>query len=228
MTEANPDGSNTPEQEPTNANLDKSSAPAQESAMPKPRRPNEFWLALASTAAGVLGIAATAAVGIWAAHLAYKSSTNQIKAESDRAAIQFSKEKRKDAYTDYLTAETDLRDEMYKMWQSFDHFVSGQMSEDKLSDQYSAWIKACDADLRADSEVRLVASRSVARLIGQWDDYDDKVHDQIVGIKIAINAHDLTSASGKTAALNGMVGPDNAPSLDHFVDIAKADLGLSA
>ena len=83
---ANPDEPTTPEQSQTDSSHDGPRSAAQEPAKSGPRRfSNEFWLALG-------GIVATVIVGTTASALAYRSSVNQIKAESDRTALQIKAE----------------------------------------------------------------------------------------------------------------------------------------
>lgn len=180
---------------------------------------NDFRLAFA-------GIVATATVGVWSAHLAYQASSNQMHAENDRAAVQFAKEQRKTAYVDYLQAEEDVHNTAFRLCLFMDAYNHGRVEFSVLETAWNAWGEAGVKDLRADSEVKLLASQPVAALIKKWDDYDDSVSDQLVAVRDTLG----TDGPTKDAAiekLRGMVGADNEPSLDEFVKVAKADLGLA-
>jgi hypothetical protein len=183
--------------------------------MPKPD--NDFRIAIA-------GMITTAAVAIWGSHLAYKSGVNQMHAETDRAATQFAKEQRKTAYVDYLAAEEDLHNTAFRLYLRFDDLCKGNIGLNDIDDSWNAWTDAGAKNLRTDSEVKLVASTPVAVLIKQWDDYDDGVSDQLVAVKNAVLQNNPKPAVDK---LGGMVGNVHEPSLDIFVNVAKADLGLA-
>jgi hypothetical protein len=174
MTEASSGQPNTPEHQPVEANLDEPTTPeqnqtdsshngpssaAQGPAKPGPRRSNEFWLALAGIAATVVGVAATAVVSIWTASLSHRGTVEQIKAESDRAASNFSREQRKNAYADYLDALTSLENEEYLVWDNFKNLPFDiTHAEVQLHDQNDAF----DKFNRASSTVRLLASQDMA------------------------------------------------------------------
>ena len=93
MTEENPDGSNAPEQEPTDANPDNPSAPAQEqqATTSKPHRSDSFWLALV----GIVATAIAAVTGNW---FTYQSAGDKIQADAKRATI----DQRRPAYANFL------------------------------------------------------------------------------------------------------------------------------
>jgi hypothetical protein len=224
MNEANPDGLGTPET--TSAGLDTASAPAQGPAAPMPRRSNEFWLALASTAAAVLGVAATATVGIWAAHLAYKSSANQVKAETDRANLAFSREQRKAVYLDFLNKEDTVHNEAFMTYETITDYVSGKIDFQVVHDHVEAWNKADDAAIQATNAAQLFASRSAYNVIEEWAKYDEKVHDAMVGIIEQTNAGKVPSPD-RVSALGQVVGTEHEPSPKHFEDVAQPDLGVS-
>src|SRR5271163_1133371 len=146
--QANPDEPTTPEQNQTDSSHNGPSSAAQEAAKSGQRRSNEFWLALG-------GIAATLIVGITGSSLAYSASTHQVKAESDRTALSFSREQRKNAYAAFLDAVATLdRQELeFSALSPFDI----KQAEDQFKLVDDAYLKFN----RASSTVRLVASPDV-------------------------------------------------------------------
>jgi hypothetical protein len=226
MSEENPNASNTPQQEPADANLDKPSASTEEPAKPKPQRSNEFWLALASTAATVVGVAATAAVGIWAAHLAYKSSENQVKAESDRVKTQFSREQRKGAYADFLGAEWDLHGKVDKLDGAILLYVKGKTGVQTVYDQAKDWDKSWEDSGHVLRAAELLASQPVYNAISDWSNYDDRVYDLLGDILREIQNGKVPPPT-QVATLEELTESDHEPSAKNFEDLAQADLGIS-
>ena len=185
------------------------------------RRSNEFWLAMA-------GIFATVLVGMTASTLAYRTSGNQIKAETDRAAVQFTKEQRKSAYVDFLTTYTDLSEAEFEFTHQLTLIDDFDMKgvQDK-SDLYYAQTSKCR---NASAAVELVGSQDVNKARGELVDQHNDIQNIIQPLAVAIaRAGNPRSYAGKVSELQRIV--DNVQRDDdrmrkNFINAAKRDLGL--
>jgi hypothetical protein len=198
-----------------------------ESAPPNPAEPeraskptgrsNEFYLALA-------GIAATVIVGLVGALLAYQATGRQIAAESERAALSFSRDQRKEAYTEFLNALFDLDRTEFNIKNAYDTTIGGAQGPSALENQYKAYTEATDRLNRAVSTVELLASNDVASARAAIRDEHSAIYGQI----------DALMASAKRGAspaildqLRQQVGVATPDLEQRFVDAAKKDLGIT-
>jgi hypothetical protein len=225
MTEANPEGSSTPEQEPTGAN--KPSAPAQESATSKPDGFN--WLALA----GIVATVIAAVTGSW---FTYQTSADKIHADAKSATI----DQRKTAYLDFLTAEADEWDESQRLSHKFAAFAAGGVQYGDLVNSWNKWSATLNPQNRTQSEVKLVASPSIYLMVDTWIAYDNSVLHLMGKIKDATDAAcgvaasptsttcgKVPSVANQVPGLEGAVATESEPQIHTFVDVAQVDLGLS-
>jgi hypothetical protein len=201
-----------PKQEQPGASLDQ---PKQEPGKAPSRRSNEFWLALA-------GMAATVVVGITGSLLAYQTSTHQSKAESDRAALTFSREQRKTAYADFLTADTDTWRAEYNIKWPDSVSLAGPLDLKQLEDQFKVYTEATGRFNRATSTVKLLASHDVAEARNAVSANHNSLYFQIDNLMARarrgepIDEIRLNMNLDKWDDLN-----------QHFIDAAKKDLGLA-
>lgn len=120
----------------------------------KPRRSGEFWLALASTAVALV-------IGVTGFVVNYELSGRQIRAESDRVAASFTREQRRAAYTDFLSALNDLRREEFKLADAFE-VTSKTRTMGDLEARYREWETADAKYFAADNAAKLMASHDVS------------------------------------------------------------------
>jgi hypothetical protein len=185
------------------------------------RRSNEFWLALA-------GIFATVVVGMTASMLAYRTSGNQIKAETDRTAVQFTKEQRKSAYVDFLTTYTDLSEAEFEFTHQLTLIDDFDMKgvQDK-SDLYYAQTSKCR---NASAAVELVGSQDVNKARGELVDQHNDIQNIIQPLAVAIaRAGNPRIYAGKVSELQRIVDKverDDDRLRKNFINAAKRDLGL--
>lgn len=225
MTESDPDEAtgqgkpgNTAEPEPeTEPEPTPESAPKSEPT----RRSNEFYLALA-------GIAATVVLGLVGALLTAQASTRQIAAESDRAAVNFSREQRKNAYADFLNALFDLDRAEFNIHNDihndYDTSPSDAPNPTALEDQYKAYTDATDELNRTVSAVRLLASPEVAAAREAIRQDHSAIYKQIDVLMAAARSG---AAANDIRALRERVDV-GAPDLEErFIQAAKKDLGIT-
>jgi hypothetical protein len=232
MTDASSGQPNTPEQQPVEANPDKPTTPEQGQtdfshsgptsaaggqAKSGQRRSNEFWLALA-------GMLATVIVGITGSWLAFSASNNQIKAESDRAALSFSREQKENAYANYLDALAALENEEYKLW---DLFKRPPFDMKQAEDQLVLQNEAFDKLQRASSTVRLVASSDVETARKNIRDRHNAIQNSIFKLMTAARTGPPEKVTGPAADLHKNLDLAPSPLVPIFIDAAKKDLGLS-
>jgi hypothetical protein len=238
MTANTPPPPNAPEEKPTGPNRDISTTPdhapkdadperpnirPQEPAKSASRRSNEFWLALA-------GIFATVVVGVTASTLAFRTSGNQIKAETNRAAIQFSKDQRKSAYVDFLTTYTDLSEAEFE----FTHQLARTDDFDMNSviDKSTAYYTQTGKCRQASAVVELTASEDVNKARGQLVDKHNDIQNLIQPLALAIaHAGNPGSYAGKVSELQSVVDAvqrDDEGLRRKFINAAKRDLDLGS
>jgi hypothetical protein len=217
--EASPDEPTTPEQNQTDfsQNGPSSAAEEQEPAKSRPRRSNEFWLAL-------VAIAATLIVGTTGSWLAYLASTNQVKAESDRAALSFSREQRKNAYADYLDAVAILRVAEYQLWDKFKNVpFDMKQAEDQSTREGDAFLKFNTAS----STVRLLASPDVEAAREKIRDKHNHIQDSIYKLMVAARTGPPEKVTGPAADLYKDLDLLGSPLVPDFIKLAQRDLGLA-
>lgn len=216
-----PDKSTTPDQALKNADPERPSIREQEPAKSGPRRSNEFWLAVA-------GIFATVVVGVTASTLAYRTSGNQIKAETDRVAVQFGKEQRKSAYVDFLTAYTDLSEAEFE----FAHQLArmDDFNTDATVDKSTAYYTQSEKCRQSSATVEVVGSEDVEKARGQLVDKHNDIQNLIQPLALAIvKAGNPRSYADQVFDLQGVVAKvqrDNDRLRKNFINVAKRDLGL--
>jgi hypothetical protein len=220
-TGASPAKSTTPDQPLEDADREHPSIHGQEPEKSGSRRSNEFWLALA-------GIFATVLVGVTASMLAYRTSGNQIRAETDRVRVQFTKEQRKSAYVDFLTTYTDLSEAEFEFTHQLTLIDEFDMKgvQDK-SDSYYAQTGKCR---NASATVELVASEEVNKARGELVDKHNDIQNLIQPLALAIaRAGNPRSYAGKVSELQRIVEKaqrDDDRLRKNFINAAKRDLGL--
>lgn len=181
------------------------------------RRSNEFYLALA-------GIAATVVLGLVGALLTSQASTRQIAAESDRAAVNFSREQRKSAYTDFLNALFDLDRAEFNIQNAYDTSLGDPTGSKALEDQYKAYTEATDELNRTVSAVRLLASPEVAAAREAIRDNHSAIYKQVTALMAAAKSG---APPADIAELRTTVGVGDPDLEQRFVDAAKKDLGIT-
>ncbi|WP_156664791.1 hypothetical protein [Mycobacterium sp. 852002-51057_SCH5723018] len=230
MTQGTSPPPNGPEEEPDKASPDNSTKDAgpprpstreQEAAKSRSRRSNEFWLALA-------GIFATVVVGVTASSLAYRASGNQIKAETDRVAVQFSKEQRKSAYADFLTAYTDLSEVEFEFTHQLARTDDFEMSA--VVDKSAAYATQSGKCRSASATVELIGSAAVDKARGELVDKHNDIQNLIQPLALAIaKAGNPRSYGGKVSELQRVVEKvqrDDDRLRQAFIEAAKRDLGF--
>ena len=222
--EANPDEPTTPEQNQTDSSHNGPSSAAQEPAKSGQRRSNEFWLALAGIVATVVGVAATAVVSIWTASLSHRGTIEQVKAESDRAAVSFSREQRKNAYADYLDALATLENEEYKLWDNFKKLPFDiKQAETQLDRQNEGF----DKFNRASSTVRLLASPDVAAAREEIRAKHEIIQNSIFILMTAARTGPPEKVTAPAADLYKNLDLRPSQLVPRFIAAAQRDLGLS-
>jgi len=220
-TATSPAKSTTPDQALKNADPERLSIHEQEPAKSGPRRSNEFWLAIA-------GIFATVVVGVTASTLAYRTSGNQIKAETDRVAVQFSKEQRKSAYVDFLNAFTDLSEAEFEWTHQLARMDDFNM--DAMVDKSTAYSTQFGKCRQASATVELVGSGDVEKARGELVDNHNDIQNLIQPLALAIaEAGNPRSHAGKVSELQTVVDKvrrDDDHLRQNFINAAKRDLGL--
>lgn len=186
-------------------------------ASSKPRRSNEFWLALA-------GIAATLIVGTIGSTLTYSTSTHQIKAESDRAALNFNREQRKNAYADFLIKLSGLENAEYKVSEKFE---IRPFDINQAEDQVKINNEAFDDFSRASSTVRLLASPEVAEARVAIRDKHKNIQNCIAHIMAVARATHPENAIGLAIELQSQLDLIGSKLVPHFIEVARIDLGLA-
>jgi hypothetical protein len=223
MTDANPDQPTSSKEEPTGASPDQ---PKQEPGNARSRRSNEFWLALA-------GIAATVAVGITGSWLAHQTSTDQLKAESGRAALSFSREQRKIAYAEFLNAAFDLDRAEFNIKNPESTSFTGPLDfrgvplepGKQLETLFNVYTDATDRFNRASSTVRLLASHDVV----EARDAIKQQHSVLFFDIANLMSIARTGASPDTLeVIRSKMDLHTGSGVEqHFIDAAKKDLGLA-
>jgi hypothetical protein len=211
-------------QEPPAAAAEETITPADQPGELKARRSIEFWVALVSSAIAAVGVAATATVGIWAAQLAYKSSANQVAAESERSRIQFSREQRKTVYLEFLNHETTLHNEALKLWNEFAQYAIDPSDPGQLDRQIDSWTKLWENTPRVVNAANLFASQPVYGVLVEWAMYDNDVRGRVAQLLDIVDAGNPLP-SKLVADLGDKV--HHQPSARHFEEVAQFDLGLT-
>jgi hypothetical protein len=199
---------------------DDEKAVAKPQPAPKPersRRSNEFYLALA-------GIAATVIVGLVGALLAYQATGRQIAAESERASLSFTRDQRKEAYTDFLNALFDLDRAEFNIKNAYDTSLTGGQASVALEDQYKAYTEATDRLNQAVSAVELLASSDVAAARMAIRDEHSAIYGQIDAL---MSSAKRGAAPEILAQLREQVGAATPDLEQRFVEVAKKDLGIT-
>jgi hypothetical protein len=215
VTGANPNQPASSGKEPTGAGADQ---PKQEPDKARSRRSNEFWLALA-------GIAATVMVGITGSWLAHQTSTDQLRAESQRAALSFSREQRKISYAEFLNAASDLDRADFNIQNPESISHAGPLDLKQLEALVNAYTDATDRFNRTSSTVRLLASQDVVKA----RDVISKVH----GIQYSLISELMEEAKrgasqGTLESIRNQIDLDESRRLEQdFIDAARKDLGLA-
>jgi hypothetical protein len=216
-----PEKSTTPDRAPKDPDPEQPRIHEQEPEKSGARRSNEFWLALA-------GIFATVLVGVTASTLAYRTSGNQIRAETDRVAVQFTKEQRKSAYVDFLTTYTDLSEAEFEFTHQLTLINEFDMKgmQDK-SNLYYAQTEKCRT---ASATVELVGSEDVNKARGDLVDKHNDIQNLIQPLALAIaRAGNPRSYAGKVSELQRIVEKvqrDDDRLRENFINAAKRDLDL--
>lgn len=215
--EANPDEPTTPEQNQTDSSQNGPRSAAQEPAKSGPRRSNEFWLALA-------GIAATLIVGTIGSWLAYLASTNQVNAESDRAALSFTREQRENAYVGYIDAVAVLENAELNLYYAFDKLPidmkQGEQQKDLQEEAYKKFV-------RAGSSVHLLASPDVEAARQKIRVKHNKIQNDIGDLMGAARTGPPEKATALAADLYKDLDIGDSPLVPNFVAAAQRDLRLA-
>lgn len=162
-------------------------------------------------------------VGIASAWLTHQTSTNQMAAESDRVALEFSREQRKIAYADHLNAIADLYRAEYNI--KYQPSPIGPVEAEQLEDRFKIYSEAGDKFNRTGATVRLLASQEVVRAREAIRDKHNRINDQIEDLMLAIRRG---SESSTLNELRLKLDLDYSPYLEQqFINAAKKDLGLS-
>jgi hypothetical protein len=210
--EANPDGPTTREQNQTDSSQNGPSSAAQGPAKWWQRRSNEFWLALG-------GIAATLIVGIVGSGLAYLASTQQVKAESDRAALSFSRKQKENAYAAFLDAVATLERQELEL-SALSPFDVKQ-AEETFNLQEDAYLKFN----RASSTVRLLASPEVENARKEIRNKHNDIESRIRKLMKVARKGPPEEATGLATDLYNHLDL-NSNLVPQFIDVAQRDLGL--
>ena len=224
--EANPEEPTTPDQNQTDSSRNVPSSAAQEPAKWWQRRSNEFWLALA-------GIAATLIVGLTASLVAYLVSIHHDKAESDQAALSFSRKQKENAYAAFLDSVAALDHQELVLADlvlnpAFD--IKKAEYQLKLQQDVNLQQDAFSKFVRASSTVRLVACPDVEDARKRIRDKHNHILQYHVGplMEVAQEPERATPEKATRLANDLHDDLDLKPDLvDHFVDVAKRDLALS-
>ena len=219
--EANPDEPTTPEQNQTDSSHNGPSSAAQEPAKSGQRRSNEFWLALAGIVATVVGVAATAVVSIWTASLSHRGTIEQVKAESDRAALSFSRQQKENAYAAFLDAVANLDRQELEL-SALSPFDIKQ-AETQLDRQNEGF----DKFNRASSTVRLLASPDVAAAREEIRAKHEIIQNSIFILMTAARTGPPEKVTAPAADLYKNLDLRPSQLVPRFIAAAQRDLGLS-
>jgi hypothetical protein len=211
MTDADSEQPAASEQEPSGASPDQPKQ--QETDKSKSGRSNEFRLALA-------GIAATVIIGVTGAFLSYMSSVNQMKSQSSQATLQFIRNQRQAAYTQYLLADIELANKEFRLVASLSPKNPGD--RDKIQ-QFKGDFFAANAKYnQANAPVLLAASEGVTKTAIAVGSHHDNL-----SYKIAALLDDSDHGKFSGAADDLLREIDNDGVLrQQFIDAAKSELGL--
>lgn len=186
-------------------------------------RSNEFWLAIA-------GIVATVLVGATASMLAYRTSNNQMQAETDRVAVEFLRDERMAAYVEFLTAVTDLAEaefEFVHQMQSVEDF-----DIDSLVAKISQYKDQSGKYRQASARVELVGTPEVravhGEIVGQHNAIMNEI--QVLAVDIA-RAGSPRNFSWRVAHAVDSVNRsqrDDAGLRSEFISAAQDDLGFAS
>ncbi|MDH6242549.1 hypothetical protein [Mycobacterium sp. OTB74] len=187
----------------------------------RPPRSNEFWLAVA-------GIAATVVVGVTSSVLAYRTSGHQIRAETDRAAGQFTRDQRVAAYLDFLKTGDDLTENEFEFVHQMDRAAG--IDVDGMVTKSGAYHDQVDKYREASVKVQLVGTADVDNVRGRMVDAHNAIMNQIqpLGLDV-VKAGDTRAYAGKVKeALDAVakVQQDDSGLRQQFIAAAKKDLGL--
>jgi hypothetical protein len=181
------------------------------------RRSNEFWLAIAGIVATLFG---TAIGGF----ITYKTTDRQLNAAAKQSSVQFSREQRVGAYTNYIDSVTKLSIDEDLMVQTFNKFpqfvdINGVHSE------YSKYLDDFAKNDLYSSAVGLVQSGGVASAHAALAAKHNDMHVQIYVLAIAAEKNDLSTVQAKVKELAQNL--DSSKGLIfNFADAAQHDLGL--
>jgi hypothetical protein len=211
----NPDRA-TPEQDQAVASRVTTSSPEQQPPGSKERRSGEFWLALASTAVALV-------IGVTGFVVNFQLSARQIKAESDRAAADFGRQQRKDAYANFLTKLIELRDKEYKIGDSFEDSARTK-DMGNLESLYEDWDNSSKNYFATQSAVKLAASRGVTEVV-------NRIEENQSAIRLSITVQLLDARRGILIAhppphLNGVQALYDFSLENDFIAAAQKDLGV--
>ncbi|OBJ90559.1 hypothetical protein [Mycobacterium sp. 1245852.3] len=217
-----PEASPTDDQSQAEAQPQQSNARREDTDTSIPRRSNEFWLAIA-------GIFATVIVGVVGSTLAYRTSGNQIRAETSRTTAQFNKERRISAYTDFLTAYSDLEEAEFE----FAHQLApNTFTSDSVVDKSANFRAKSDTCRKAVSRVVIVGSNAVTtamtKIINGHNDIQNKIQPLALAIMKSDNPQKYVSQVADLQYAIDREQHDEDGLRMEFVKAAKADLGLAS
>jgi hypothetical protein len=203
----------TPDQDANVADPHQPSTTVKEPAKSKTGRSNEFWL-------GLVGVAATAIVGLTGTFMSYRSSVSQMNSQASQATLEFTRNQRQAAYTQFLVADTDLGEKEYRLAASLS--VKNLGDRDKIQQFKVDWFAATVKFGQADTSVLLAASEGVAAAAGALADYHRDLQKPIGAL---LDDYDV----GKfTAAADDLIARLDYNDLrQRFIDAAKSELGFS-
>lgn len=221
LAEINP-GASTDDQSQAEAQPQQSNPQRDATKTSVGRRSNEFWLA-------ITGIFATVVVGIVGSTLAYRTAGNQITAETNRTTSQFNKDQRISAYTDFLTAYSDLEEAEFE----FAHQLApNTFNSDSVVDKSANFRAKSDKCRQAVSRVDIVGSEAVTRamtkIINGHNDIQNKIQPLALTIMKSDNPQKYVSqVADLQYAIEREQRDDDGLRME-FVKAAKADLGLGS
>jgi hypothetical protein len=201
------------------------SAPAERDVLvQKKKRPNEFWLALASTVVALV-------IGVIAAGSGWYTANQHDKQETIRQTVSSTRSQQKDAYVGFINSASDVA-------------IAIQLQVKAIENRYPFFLYSPIPEGKADLETKFIGlghALDLAQLYGsaRVRDQSNKVFEAaeqsrfvIIGWDIAHPASDPNSApcpellefEKKTESDRQELG--NA--IDRFNDAAREDLGIPA
>lgn len=236
MTDANPEGSNTPEPAPRAA--DESSEPtddADNEPTEPPQKPASSKPGRSTTLVALAGILATLIGTATGAYFTYRTSSDTVHADAERANV----DSRKTAYTDYLNAEADHWLAAQQLSVTYSHFAKGEEPYGSIVDQTVNYNNTLRGSRRASSEVELVASHNIFDMVNVWTVYDNYVQSVLFDIRMAADkacghgsstspaCGQVPDVANRMPTVERAVNTDSQPRIQMFVQVAQVDLGLS-